>query len=173
MGKRAIAWEAKRAFGSRRPFTGPVLLQCRFIFAIPPSWPKALRAAALEGRVWHVSDPDLDQLVKQVKDALKFIAYVDDNQVAGYHQPAKRYGHPERTEIIVEPLPCAADAVTPGQRRLEKRVAVEGWDAVMAPPAKRAKQSKTESEGTIADAIAAGRRSRGARPFRGFPRPRS
>lgn len=172
-GKRTIAWEAKRAFGLKRPFTGPVLLQCRFIFAIPPSWPKKLRDAALEGRVWHVADPDLDQLVKQVKDALKFIAFVDDNQVAGYLQPAKRYGHPERTEISIEPLPQAEDAVTPGQRRLEKRVAVEGWDAVLAPPAKRQKRSKTDMPDTIESAIAAGRRKRGARPFRGFPRRRS
>lgn len=144
-GKLAIAQETKLAWGSRRPLTGPVLLRVVAIFAIPPSWPKRLQAAAMEGRVWHMSDPDLDQIVKQVKDALKGIAYVDDNQVAGYLNHAKRYGHPERTDIEIEPLPQLPDAVTPGQARLEKRIALEGWDAVLAPVPKRRNASKTDT----------------------------
>lgn len=136
-GKQRIAWAARQAFGSRRPFTGPVVVRIVAIFAIPPSWPKALQKAAREARVMHVADPDLDQLVKQAKDALKGIAYIDDNQVCGYPNSAKRYGSPERTEITIEALPQAEDEVTPGQRRLEKRIATEGWDAVLAPPPKR------------------------------------
>jgi Holliday junction resolvase RusA-like endonuclease len=136
-GKERIAWAAKQAFGSQRPFTGPVLVRVIGIFEIPPSWPKALIAAAKQARVMHVADPDLDQIVKQAKDALKGIAYVDDNQVVGYPNSAKRYGYPQRTEITVEALPQRPDEITPGQRRLEKRIETEGWDAVLAPPAKR------------------------------------
>lgn len=143
-GKRSIKDEAALAWGKRDPLTGPVLLHARFIFAIPPSWPRALRAAALEGRVWHVSDPDLDQLVKQVKDALKHVAYVDDNQVVGYRDSAKRYGYPERTEIVLEALPQPEDAVTPGQRRLERKVHEEGWAVVLGVVASRRAQSKTK-----------------------------
>ena len=144
-GKDAIAVEAKRCYQGRKPATGPVIVRVLAIFAIPPSWPEKLKRAAREGRVMHVTDPDLDQIVKQVKDALKGIAYVDDNQVVGYPNSAKRYGYPERTEITIEPLPQAEDEVTPGQRRLEKRVEVEGWDAVLAPPKPRKKSSKPES----------------------------
>lgn len=138
-GKNAIAFEAKRAFGLRRPFTGPVLVRVIAIFAIPPSWPKKLQQAAREGRVMHVQDPDLDQVVKQAKDAMIGIAFVDDNQVCGYPNSAKRYGYPERTEITIEALPQQGDDITPGQRRLEKRIEDEGWDAVLNPPKKKRK----------------------------------
>lgn len=136
-GKTRIAWAARQAFGAQKPFTGPVLVRVLAIFEIPPSWPKALQQAAREARVLHVADPDLDQIVKQAKDALKGIAYVDDNQVVGYPNSAKRYGYPQRTEVTVEALPQQPDEITPGQRRLEKRVETEGWDAVLSPPKKR------------------------------------
>lgn len=146
-GKARIAAEARIAYRGVKPATGPVLVSVIAIFAIPPSWPVALRKAASQARVMHVADPDLDQLVKQVKDALKGIAYVDDNQVCGYHPPpAKRYGSPERTEITITVLPQAADEITPGQRRLEQRIALEGWDAVLAPPKRSANKPKSKSK---------------------------
>lgn len=122
-GKRNIAKHAKIAFGARKPHTGPVLLRVVAVFAIPDSWPHRLKAMARAGRVFHVADPDLDQLVKQVQDALVGIAYVDDNQVCGYPNSAKRYGQPERTEITVDTLPQQPDEITPGQKRLEKKLA--------------------------------------------------
>lgn len=136
-GKEHIAWHAKKAWGSRRPVTGPVVIRVVGIFEIPPSWPKAVQRAAREARVMHVADPDLDQLQKQVMDALKGIAFVDDNQVCGFPNSAKRYGHPQRTDITIEVLDQRDDEITPGQRRLEKRIREEGWDAVLAPPKRR------------------------------------
>lgn len=124
--KRRIAEEARLVFRGHRPFTGPVLLRIVAIFAIPSSWPPKLRRAATEARVMHVADPDLDQIVKLVKDALKGIAYVDDNQVCGYPNSAKRYGGPERTEITLAPVVQQEDEITPGQRRLEKRIGGRG-----------------------------------------------
>lgn len=136
-GKEHIAWHAKKAWGSRRPVTGPVIVRVIGIFEIPPSWPKAVKQAAREARVMHVADPDLDQLVKQVKDALKGIVYVDDNQVCGYPNSAKRYGSPQRTDITIEVLDQREDEITPGQKRLERRIREEGWEAVLAPPKRR------------------------------------
>lgn len=146
-GKRHIADCAAQAFRGIRPASGPVIIRVIAIFEIPKSWPVYLRKAAAECRVMHVQDPDLDQLVKQVKDALKGIAYVDDNQVCGYANHAKRYGAPERTEITVQVLPQKEDEITPGQRRLEDRIAKEGWDAVLAPIARKKKSSKANSGG--------------------------
>lgn len=103
------------------PWQGPVAMKFTAVFAIPESWPKYLKAAAMEGRVPHVADPDLDQLIKQVKDAASGIVFVDDNQVAMYLNPAKRYGHPERTEVEFIPINQDPDAITPGQRRVGKR----------------------------------------------------
>ncbi len=62
------------------PLDGPVEL--RVIFMLPR--PKRLvwkRRAML--RIWHTSRPDLDNLVKAVKDALTGIAWRDDCQVVG------------------------------------------------------------------------------------------
>ena len=108
-------------FKGNRPYIGPCVLTARFVFAIPKSWPEYIKRAARDGRVMHVSDPDLDQLVKQVKDAMSGIVYVDDNQVCGYPGTGKRYGGPERTEIEVWALDQADDEITPGQKATEQR----------------------------------------------------
>ena len=125
-GKDLIAQCARLAWGRAPPCVGPVLVRVVAIFSIPPSWPAKVKKAAQEGRVLHIADPDLDQLIKQVKDALVGIAYVDDNQVAGYPNPAKRYGTPERTEITIEQVEQAPDEITPGQRRVEARAIKAG-----------------------------------------------
>lgn len=125
------------------PVAGPVVLRVVGIFRIPPSWPRALQQAAFEARVMHVQDPDLDQLYKQVKDALRGICYCDDNQVCGYPNGAKRYGSPERTEITIEVLDQRPDEITPGQRRLEARLAT-GWVPPMSALERRV-SSQTKS----------------------------
>lgn len=122
--KAMIAKETMLAWRGRGdPWTGPIILTARFVFAIPPSWPKYVQKAAREALVMHVADPDLDQLIKQVMDGMKGIAYVDDNQIAGLHNCSKRYGDPERTEIILKLMPQPERAVTPGQRRLDSKQA--------------------------------------------------
>jgi Holliday junction resolvase RusA-like endonuclease len=118
--KRELA-EALAQAHSGPVWTGPVALKFLAVFAIPESWPKKTKAAAIEGRVPHIADPDLDQLIKLAKDAASGIVYADDNQVAAYINPAKRYGSPERTEIEFIPIRQDQDAITPGQRRVVKR----------------------------------------------------
>ncbi len=107
------------------PWTCPVALKLTAVFAIPASWPKKTQAAALQGRVPHISDPDLDQIIKLVKDAASGVVYADDNQVAIYLNPAKRYGSPERTEVEFIKIRQDEDAITPGQKRLIKREAAK------------------------------------------------
>lgn len=133
-GKRAIAWEAKKVWGGRKPVCGPVRLHVRAVFEIPVSWPKAVQAAARECRVPHVADPDLDQIVKQVMDALIGLVWEDDNQVVSFGRSYKRYGDAQRTDIIVEILPQQEDEITPGQRRTIKRQAER---LGLAPPSKK------------------------------------
>lgn len=144
-GKRAIALAARAAWRGP-PSTGPVILRVVAIFAIPPSWPEAVKAEARQARVMHIADPDLDQLVKLAQDALVGIAYFDDNQVCGYPNPAKRYGEPARTEITIEELDQLDAQKTPGQRRLEKQVAQLGVDQVLAGVGRKRSPSKTKSK---------------------------
>lgn len=137
----AKAWMA--ATVGRRPFTGPVKLTIIAVFEAPPSWPKRLRDETAGAQVWQIArgEADLDNIIKLVSDALNRKAYVDDAQVAVI-TCGKRYGSPARTDISVEALPQPEAAVTPGQRALEARVALEGWDKVLAPAPKRANRSK-------------------------------
>lgn len=146
--ERAIARAYKAATIGRRPLTGPVKLTVIAVFAIPPSWPKRLREEAATGQVWHVArgQLDLDNAIKLVSDALNKIAFVDDAQVAVI-TCGKRYGHPERMDITIEALPQSDVATTPGQRALEARIAQEGWDAVLAPPPRRANRPKASRGG--------------------------
>jgi Holliday junction resolvase RusA-like endonuclease len=115
--KLAIAHEAALVWKGL-PYMGPCRISGVFIFSIPKSWPPALRAAAHEGRVDHISDPDIDQLLKLVMDGLSDLLVVDDNQFSRFGRSAKRYGGPARSEIVIELLEQPPDAVTPGQKRI-------------------------------------------------------
>lgn len=124
--------------------SGPIRLKIVAVFETPPSWPRATQRAAAEARVWHVGRPDLDNIEKLVLDSLNKLAWADDGQVA-IVEKAKRYGSPARVEVTVSAVPQQDDEVTPGQRALEKRVATEGWDQVLASPARKKTSSKAQS----------------------------
>lgn len=141
--RRLIAQAARLAWRGD-PVAGPVVVRTLAIFAIPPSWPKALRDEALAARVMHIADPDLDRLSNLVHDALSGIVYMDDNQVCGHPNSAKRYGEPARTEITIEVLDQTEAQKTPGQRRLEADIAQYGAGAVLAGIARAANRSKTK-----------------------------
>lgn len=70
----------------------PVGLELHFYLERPKSAPKSRTRPAVK--------PDLDKLVRAVKDALKGVAYEDDGQVCQL-AAAKFYGSPERTEIRI------------------------------------------------------------------------
>ena len=121
--ERRIADIARRAFGDRDPWTGPVRLTVTAIFALPQSWPKRYRDAIAAGAtVYHDQKPDKDNIEKLVMDGCNGILWRDDSQVA-IGALLKRYGAPERIEVVAElivddlgnaPLP------TPSQIRAEK-----------------------------------------------------
>ena len=78
---------------------GPVELRVRAFVPIPASWSlKKQRAAAL-GDLIHESRPDLDNVVKAIKDGCNSVAWKDDSQVADL-VARKRYGEP-RVEVEV------------------------------------------------------------------------
>lgn len=58
-----------------------VSMSVKFYYKKPKSWSKAKK----ESNILHVSKPDLDNLVKTVKDALNGLAYIDDAQVCDLH----------------------------------------------------------------------------------------
>jgi len=94
---------AERAMieAGRKPIEGPVQLTVRAIFVIPASWPKKKQAAAH----WKCSKPDLDNIVKLIKDAVKSVVWIDDAQVSKL-DAEKIYTHalPVGVSVTVEEL---------------------------------------------------------------------
>lgn len=123
--------------------TGPIRVRILAVFPIPSSWPRALQRRAREEPIWYLGDPDIDNIEKLICDALNRIAYADDGQIAVVEKMT-RYGDRPRTEVMIEALAQPEGTKTPGQRDLEKRVAREGWDAILAPKARRKSPSKAE-----------------------------
>ena len=126
--QRAIAARACEAWGNAPPFFGPVKLLVMAVFEIPTSWPRAIREAAQRGEVYCDSKPDDDNIRKQIADALQFVAFVDDCQIAD-GRCILRYGTGERTEVWAEEL---AGPQTPAQRRRAKAWLEGAYDAAIA-----------------------------------------
>lgn len=100
--KLAAAWEAKSAMASHKPFKGPVKMRLSFMFEWPASYPKK-RKQMCHGNMKDTK-PDLDNLVKLVKDALNGIVYDDDSQVCEI-TATKFFSQQEAcTRVVVEPL---------------------------------------------------------------------
>lgn len=93
----SLAFLAK-AHRPKEPIPGPVDLTVTFILPIPASWPRKKRAAATLAP--HTSKPDLDNLVKLVKDSLTGIFWLDDKQVCRV-TASKIYGPTPRTVVVI------------------------------------------------------------------------
>ena len=90
--KEVIAWHAKlkaKETGLREPTTAPIAIV--LIFGMGRNGKGAPACPA--GR-YHTKRPDIDNLAKAVKDALKGIVYADDSQIVEAHL-YKQYGGPE------------------------------------------------------------------------------
>lgn len=67
------------------PMQGPLLLGVRAFLPIPTGKPKTWQALARAGAVRPTVKPDLDNLLKHVKDCLSMLRFwEDDRQVVGY-----------------------------------------------------------------------------------------
>lgn len=90
---RLAARHACNGLGGPSVYLGPVALSARFILPIPASWSKGKQAAIAVGPGFHTAKPDLDNLIKGIKDPLNGVVWVDDSQVVGYREPLwKQYG---------------------------------------------------------------------------------
>ena len=84
---------------------GPVALGLTFIMPTTKNWPKYKIRDLKRGVIfYHHVKPDLDNLIKFVKDCLSGMVYRDDNQVALMREPQKIYGLEPKTIIEVEEL---------------------------------------------------------------------
>ncbi|WP_318530768.1 RusA family crossover junction endodeoxyribonuclease [Lacticaseibacillus songhuajiangensis] len=100
-------YKAKVARAARRvckaPYTKPVKVTLDIYRPIQKSGSKALRAAKAAGDVLPVVKPDIDNVFKAVTDAVKGIAWVDDNQIC-VAVISKRYSDTPRIEMKIEEI---------------------------------------------------------------------
>lgn len=83
------------------PIMGAVVLEFRAIFPPAKSASKKSRSAMLRGLVHHTKKPDLDNLTKQLKDAMTRLQFWEDDRQVVRTICEKRYGEVGRWEVRV------------------------------------------------------------------------
>lgn len=88
-----VGWLAKIAMKKAgvRMLEGPVALGVRVFYPFP-------KIHTTDHR-WKTSKPDMDNIIKNIKDGLNGIAWKDDAQVVKYLDVFKQYGHHIDTEF--------------------------------------------------------------------------
>jgi Holliday junction resolvase RusA-like endonuclease len=85
---------------------GPLLLGVRAYMPIPKSKSGKFKAAAMAGDIRPTGRPDLDNLLKQIKDCFtRMQIWVDDKLVVGYLPGTGKYyddGQGARWEITIQ-----------------------------------------------------------------------
>lgn len=111
--ERRLREAALAAMAGRAPFTGPVEADLLMVLAVPKSWPKERREAALAGRLLPVRRPDGDNVSKALLDGLNKVVFEDDAQVSDL-RIRKRYGLETGVRLRLRAVP---DAEAPPRRR--------------------------------------------------------
>jgi len=89
--------------GCYNNYVGPIRLSLRAYFQIPKSASKKKQEQMLYNKILPTKRPDLDNVIKIVKDALNGIAWHDDSQVVDLHG-SKSYSYEPRVEVTVDYL---------------------------------------------------------------------
>lgn len=97
-----VAVFGQQAMAGRPALTGAVALSVAAYFPIPASWPKKRQEAARTGAELHTKRPDLDNVLKAIKDGLNGIVWGDDSQVAVLRECRKGYSDTPRVVVTVE-----------------------------------------------------------------------
>jgi len=74
----AMIHHTAQSYKPEKPWDGPIGLT--LVFNLP--MPKTVQKLYAKGKKeWHTKKPDLDKVLRAVKDALKGVFYLDDSQV--------------------------------------------------------------------------------------------
>ena len=96
----SVAQAFRVAYPNHEPYKGAVSIEVYAFFAIPESWTKKKREAALAGEVMHTGRPDADNCLKVIEDALNGLAFNDDAQITDV-SVQKRYASRPRVEVNI------------------------------------------------------------------------
>jgi Holliday junction resolvase RusA-like endonuclease len=101
--KRMFQWMAISKFNPKKPLTLPIYIDVTFCFKRPKShYSTGKNSGMLKENVpdFHDKKPDLDNLIKFVKDSLNKIYWKDDSLIIGIRS-VKIYGDKPYTKLIV------------------------------------------------------------------------
>jgi len=96
-----IKWHAIKEMGNRVPFDVAVIIVVIFNFSPPKSWSRKKKEEVITNHSFHAVKPDVDNLLKAVKDALNGIVYEDDKLVC-QAIVSKQYSQIPSVHILVE-----------------------------------------------------------------------
>ena len=99
-----VAIFARQAMAGALPLAGAVSLSVVARFSIPASWSKKRRQAAMAGLVHFTKRPDLDNVLKAIKDGMNGIVWLDDSQVVSLVDCRKEYAEQPGVDVIVAGL---------------------------------------------------------------------
>ena len=84
-----------------KPLDGPLVLEFVAGMSIPTSTPKKQREAMLRGEIAHTKKPDLDNMAKQLKDAMTRAGFWGDDKQVVALRCSKRYAAVPHWEVAV------------------------------------------------------------------------
>jgi Holliday junction resolvase RusA-like endonuclease len=91
-----VCMAAKLAMQGRSPVTNAVTLRVDAYMPIPASWSKKKRDRARS--IEHITRPDLDNIIKAIKDGCNQVVWRDDSQVTAI-EARKFYSVTPRVEV--------------------------------------------------------------------------
>lgn len=100
---------AVAGMGGAKPYEGPVTLSARITYVVPKSWPKWKRELAMAGKVLPTVKPDIDNIIKAIKDAINGVVWIDDCQVCSMYASALYQDDesPPGVHVTVAQMPAA------------------------------------------------------------------
>lgn len=87
-----------------KPIESAIILTAKVFMPIPKSMPKYKQQLALAGEIRPITRPDLDNIIKAIKDGMRKVFWRDDSQVVGYGDTGKWYSDVPRVEITIMAL---------------------------------------------------------------------
>ncbi len=100
--KEGYKWQMKSQFRDA-PLNGPLLVDISFFMPIPKATSGIKRKQMVNGIIYHIKKPDVDNLTKFVLDCLNGLIIVDDSQVTEI-RAKKIYSAQPGTSIRIHPL---------------------------------------------------------------------
>lgn len=103
----------------KEPMTGAVVLEFRAVFPPPKSVSKKARAAMLRGGICHTVKPDLDNLAKQLKDAMTRMGFWGDDKQVVRLVGEKRYGERPAWHVVLRRVGEARQDAKQGEKHAD------------------------------------------------------